>query len=115
MPLLTIPASVSKGASQSVTLDKNALFSLAAISSDPFFSIQTNVKRVIIEYNSDPSNQRVYLIFDISESSPTATFHASNHARRTFLLEKAILEDFDEGTLVINRADLPVGFDVEVI
>lgn len=115
MPLLTIPASVSKGAPQVVTLDKSALFALAAVSSDSFFSDQSNVKRVIIEYNSDPSNQRVYLVFDMSQSSPSATFQVSAHARSSFLLEKVILEDFDEGTLVVNRANLPVGFDVVVI
>lgn len=115
MPILNTPASISKGASQTITLDKSALFSLAAISADSFFSIQTNVKRVIVEYNSDPSNQREYLIFDLSQESPTAIFEVSSRARSSFLLERIVLEDFDEGTFVVERSDLPVGFDVTVI
>lgn len=115
MPLLTIPASISKGASQSVALDKSAVFALAAVSGDAFFSVQANVKRVIVEYNSDPGNQREYLVFDMSEESPTASFEVSARARSSFLLERIVLEDFDEGTLVVERADLPVGYDVTII
>jgi hypothetical protein len=115
MPLLSIPASVSKGASQSVTLDKSALFALAAVSGDSFFSVQANVKRVIVEYNSNPGNQREYLVFDLSQESPSATFQVSSRARSSFLLERVVLEDFDEGTLVVERADLPVGYDVTII
>lgn len=115
MPLLSMPASVSKGTALTVTLDKSALFALAAVSSDSFFSNMTNVKRVIIEYNSDPGNQRKYLIFDVSEESPSAIFETSIHSRSWFLLERVVLEDFDEGTLVIERPDLPVGYDVVTI
>jgi len=115
MPLFTIPASISKGAAQSVTLDKSALFALAAVSGDAFFSIQTNVKRAIVEYNSNPGNQKEYLVFDLSQTSPTATFQVSARARSNFLLERIVLEDFDQGTLIIDRADLPVGFDVAII
>lgn len=115
MPLLSIPASVSKGASQSVTLDKSALFALAAVSGDSFFSVQANVKRVIVEYNSNPGNQREYLVFDLADASPSAVFQVSSRARSNFLLERIVLEDFDEGTLVVERADLPVGYDVTII
>lgn len=115
MPLLAIPASISKGASQVVTLDKSAVFALAAVSSDAFFSVQSNVKRVIVEYNSDPGNQKELLVFDMSQETPTANFLVSLRARSSFLLEKIVLEDFDEGTLAIERADLPVGYDVTII
>lgn len=115
MPLLTVPASVAKGAAQSVTLDKSALFALSAVSSNSYFSDSANVKRAIVEYNSDPGNQREYLIFDMAEASPTATFQVSNHARSEFLLDRIVLEDFDEGSLVIERADLPSGFDIQII
>lgn len=115
MPLLTIPASISKGAQQIIVLDKSAVFSLAAVSSDSFFSIQSNVKRAIVEYNSDPGNQTEFLVFDLSQESPSASFEVSSRARSSFLLERIILEDFDEGTLVINRSDLPVGYDVVII
>lgn len=115
MPLLSMPASVSKGSSQSVTLDKTALFALSAVSGDSYFSIEANVSRCIVEYNSNPGDQKEYLIFDMSQASPTASFLVSEHARDSFLLERIVLEDFDEGTLVVERADLPVGLDVVII
>jgi len=115
MPLLSIPASISKGSAQSVTLDKSALFALAAVSGNSYFSNQSNVSRCIVEYNSNPGDQKEYLVFDLSQASPTAVFQVSNRARGSFLLERIVLEDFDEGTLVVDRADLPVGFDVVMI
>lgn len=115
MPLLTIPASISKETSQVVTLDKSAVFALAAVSNDAFFSVQANVKRVIVEYNSNPGNQKEFLIFDLSQQSPTAAFQVSSRARSSFLLERIVLEDFDEDTLVVQRADLPTGYDVTIV
>lgn len=115
MPLFNIPASISKGSAQTVTLDKSALFALAAVSADAFFSDESNVKRCIVEYNSNPGDQKEYLVFDLSQASPTAIFQVSTHARGSFLLERLVLEDFDEGTLVVDRADLPAGFDVVTI
>lgn len=53
MSLLSIP-SVTKGESAIVTLNKSELFSLSAVSSDPTFSIQANVKKCIVEYGSNP-------------------------------------------------------------
>lgn len=115
MPLFSIPASIAKGSPYTVTLDKSALFALAAVSSDAFFSDSSNVSRCIVEYNSNPGDQKHYLIFDLSQAAPTAVFQSSAHARSQFLLERVVLEDFDEGTLVVNRADLPVGFDIVLI
>lgn len=115
MPLFTIPASIAKNTQQSVSLDKAALFALASVAANSFFAEPGNVKRAIVEYNSNPGNQKEYLIFDISQESPTAIFKVSEHARSSFLLERVVLEDFDEGSLVIERSDLPVGFDVTII
>lgn len=115
MPLFNIPASVAKGSPQTVTLDKSALFALAAVSGDAFFSDEANVSRCIVEYNSNPGDQKEYLVFDLSQASPTAIFQVSQHARNSFLLERIVLEDFDEGTFVVERADLPAGFDVVII
>jgi hypothetical protein len=111
MPLLTIP-SIVKGVSAAITLDKPTLFSLSSVLADPYFSVQANVKKCIVEYNSDPANEREVLEFDLSQTSPSANFFVSVKARNSFLLERIILEDFDNGTLVIERAALPSGLDV---
>lgn len=111
MALLTIP-SVVKGTAVSVTLNKTELFALSAVAADAFFSNSTNVKRCVIEYNSDPGNQREILDFDLSQASPTASMLISINARDSFLLERLVLEDYDGGVLVVERANLPSGLDV---
>jgi hypothetical protein len=113
MPLLNIP-SISKGIAASVTLDKPTLFSLSSVLADPYFSIQANVKKCVVEYNSEPANQREILEFDLSQLSPSASFLVSDKARSSFSLERIILEDFDNGTLIIERASLPSGLDITV-
>jgi len=115
MPLISMPASLSKGSSHTITLDKDALFALPVVSADSYFSIQSNASRCIVEYNSNPGDQKHYLIFDLSQASPSAIFTTSEHARGSFLLERIVIEDFDEGTLVIERPNLPVGYDVTLI
>lgn len=113
MPLLTIP-SITKGTSATVSLDKATLFSLSAVLADSYFSIQANVKKCVVEYNSNPGNEREILEFDLSQSSPSTSFLISDKARDSFLLERVILEDFDNGTLIIERASLPSGLDITV-
>ena len=111
MPLLNIP-SISKGISANITLDKPTLFSLSSVLADPYFSIQANVKKCIVEYNSEPSNQREVLEFNLSQLSPVAGFLISDKARDSFSLERIVLEDFDNGTLIIERSALPSGLDI---
>lgn len=113
MPLLTIPL-ITKGISATVSLNKPTLFSLSAVLADPYFSIQANVKKCLVEYNSEPANQREILEFDLSQLSPSAAFLVSDKARNSFSLERVILEDFDNGTLIIERASLPSGLDITV-
>lgn len=111
MPLLTIP-SLTKGTAATITLDKSTLFALAAVSGDAYFSDQTKVRSCIIEYNSDPGNQRHVLNFDLAQASPSASFLASDRARDDFLLERLVLVDHDGGTLVLERSSLPSGLDI---
>ncbi len=113
--LLTVPAIVSKGEPAIITLDKSALFSLAAVQADPYFSNPANVRDVFVEFNSEPGNQRKILRFDLSEVTPTAKFLATAHAKDVFLLERILLVDFDEGTLAVERANLPSGLDISLI
>lgn len=114
MSLLSIP-SVTKGESAVVTLNKSELFSLSAVSSDSTFSVQANVKKCIVEYVSSPGNQKKVLQFDLSQSSPSASLLLSLKARDAFNIDRLILEDFDGGTLVVERSQLPSGLDVVLL
>lgn len=113
MALFTIP-SITKGTAVSVTLNKTDLFALAAVVADAHFSDSDNVKRCVVEYNSDPSNQRKVLDFDLSQASPTASLLISVKGRDTFLLERLVLEDFDGDILILERAELPSGLDISI-
>ena len=112
--LLTIPALVTRGQAASFTLSKSDLFALAGVSSDTYFSVQANVQFALVVYDSQIGNQKELLRFDLLAASPQASFLVSERARDVFLLERIILEDFDGGTLAIERAELPAGLDVTV-
>lgn len=111
MALFTIPA-VSKGTAAVIQLDKTELFALTPVIADAYFAVQANVDKVIVEFNSDPGNQKELLKFDMADAVPEASFQVSALARDSFLLERIILTDFDGGMLVIERSQLPSGFDI---
>lgn len=111
--LLTIP-SVVRETTATVTLNKQDLFSLAPVSSDPYFSVESNVKSCVVEFNSEPGNQKKILRFDLLQSTPSASFLFSAKAKSSFLLERIVLEDNDGGTFVLKREDLPSGLDISV-
>lgn len=113
MALLTIP-SVTKGTAVSVSLNKTDLFALAAVAADAYFSVQSNVKRCIIEFNSDPGNQRKILDFDLSQVAPTASFLVSLRGRDSYLFERMFLEDNDGGLLILERSQLPSELDISL-
>jgi hypothetical protein len=113
MALLTIPSlPLAKAAAHTIALNKADLFNLSAVSVDAYFSVQANVSRCIVEYNSEPGNQKELLVFDLAEASPTAIFQVSARARETFVMERIILEDFDGGNLILTGAQIPSGFTI---
>ena len=113
MALLTIP-SITKGTAASVSLNKSDLFALAAVAADAYFSDSDNVKRCVIEFNSDPGNQRKILQFDLSQASPSASLLISSFGRDSYLLERLVLEDNDGGVLILERSELPSGLDISL-
>lgn len=113
MALLTIPTQpLSKATAYTITLSKTDLFALSAISTDAYFSVQANVAKCIMEYNSDPGNQKDILTFDLSQATPSATFQVSTRARTTFLLERIVLTDYDGGTLILTGSQIPSGYTI---
>lgn len=113
MPLLTIP-SIAKGTSATIELNKTNLFTLAAVAADAYFSDPANVKLCIVRFDSDPGNQSRTLQFDLSQATPSASILLSARARSSFLLDRLTLVDYDGGTLVISRSQLPSGLDIAI-
>jgi hypothetical protein len=111
MSLLILPI-IEKGTSATINLDKTALFSLSPVVSDSWYSNPLNVKKCYVEYNSVVGNQNKTLVFDLSQSSPTDSIYFSPRARDEYRLERVILEDFQGGVLVLERADLPSSLDI---
>jgi len=103
-----------KGAPGLVTLDKSALFALSAVQSDAYFSNQMNVSRALFVFEATGGQMEV-LNFDLSNETPSDTFSLSSRARDSFLLKRVILEDFDGGSLVVDRTELPAGLDIAAI
>lgn len=114
MALLSIP-SITKGTPAAIALDKSALFALSAVAADDYFSDQANVSKCIIEYKSSTGNQKKKLIFNLSDSSPTANLSISNKGgKSSFDLVKIILEDFDGDVLVLSGNQIPSGFNIQI-
>jgi hypothetical protein len=108
---LSLPQ-ITKGKPATVQLNKAALFQLSKISSDSYFSLQSNVKTCLVVYKSSVSNQKEILRFDLSEAIPSASFLVSALARGNFELYKVILEDHDKGKLSLKQADLPSSLNI---
>jgi len=106
MAFLTIPGTVEREVAATITLDKTDLFALSPISGDAYFSDPANCSKVLIEWNSNPGNQKEIGFFDLSLASPSHPFLVSDVARSSFLVERLILVDFDSGELVLSRSQL---------
>jgi hypothetical protein len=68
--------------------------------------VASNVKDLLVVYQSTQGNQKEILRFDLSQEEPTATFLVSDRARDEFLLKTLILNDFDNDSLTIQRSQL---------
>ena len=110
--LLTFPQPPQKNVPATVSLDVGALLQLPQVSADDYFSDIENVDFVLAVYDSEVGNQKEFVRFRLSEGETDSIFFVSDRARDVFLLERVILCDFDNGTLTIERSELPMGLDV---
>lgn len=115
MALLTIPA-ITKGAEATVTLTKSDLIALAPVVASSWFSASSNanIASVKVIYKSTAGNQKKSLFFDFSQTTPSSKVLFSTHARSTFAISKIIVQDFDQGTLVIQGSDIPSGLNINL-
>lgn len=103
--MINKPQSLVKETPLTFTLDKNTLF--AAVT-DSYFSVETNVKKIIFVYKSSIGHQRKRIEFLTSEETPSATVVFSGKANSLFNLEKIIMVDYDDGTLAVSETIVPV-------
>jgi hypothetical protein len=104
MSFLTKPI-VVKGEPSSFALVKSQLILVPKIASDSFFADTTNWKRISIQFKNAQGQEEV-LVFDGTESLPTASFDVTEKARADYEITRIIIKDLDDGTLVIKRSDL---------
>jgi hypothetical protein len=116
MPIITKPASIQKGVAASFSLDKATLAAVASVAADSYYSNQSNWQRVSLYYSSASAGvgaQVEVVIFDATQSSPTANFVASSTARTQYNIAQIVIRDFDNGCFVVPRSQLTTSeFDI---
>lgn len=116
MPIITKPASIQKGVAASFSLDKATLAAVASVGADSYYSNQSNWQRVSLYYSSASAGvgaQVEVVIFDATQSSPTANFLASSTARTQYNIAQIVIRDFDNGCFVVPRSQLTTSeFDI---
>jgi hypothetical protein len=116
MPIITKPASIQKGVASSFSLDKATLAAVASVAADSYYSNQSNWQRVSLYYSSSSAGvgaQVEVVIFDATQSSPTANFLASSTARTQYNIAQIVIRDFDNGCFVVPRSQLTTSeFDI---
>lgn len=104
MPIITKPGSVVKDTANSFSLSKSSLAALSIVSSDAWFSQQSNWKKVRVNYISSVGNQFISVIFDATQANPTGTFYAMSPCRDNFEVFNIVIEDFNRGSLKIDSS-----------
>lgn len=106
MSIITKPTIIQKQIPANFILNKLNLSNIHIVASDEYFSNINNWKYVIIYYKSTLTKQKEILVFDALEDSPIAKFLISGKAVGSFEVQKIVIQDFDNGTLVIKRNHL---------
>jgi hypothetical protein len=114
MPILIKPISVLKNMKNAFSLNKASLAAIPLIEANSYFGDESNWKRVAFHYKSNEGNQRETVVFNISETTPAASFFVSGVARGNFTLEHIVIHDFDGGHLTINRNSIPDVTEMDV-
>lgn len=115
MTIITKPSIVTKNEAAQFTLNKTELSNHATVAANTYFQDTANWKEVIMKFTSTSGNQIEVLVFDATQSSPTANFLVSDKARNGFEIQSITIMDFDGGSLKVSQMDLNMSeFDVAV-
>lgn len=112
MSLVSFSEQPSKNNYISITLDKAIVSGLTQVSSDPYWSVETNISRAIVHYLSSEGNQRKILTFDYTQENPSTTLNFSDSARDLFNINMLVLVDNDSGILILSREMLTSQLDL---
>lgn len=116
MSFISKPEFISKGAAAVFSLLEEQLLLHPLVSSDPYFSVSSNWKKVVLFYNSTEGGQKATVSFETAQSLLTAQFFVSTQARDVFNISGAYILDFDGGKIVIPRDSLDTElFDIVLI
>lgn len=106
MAILTKPGTVLKGTPANFSLDKDELAAHSALSSDAYFSDNSNWKKVLFLFKSSVGNQSEAVSFDATQAFPVGVFSVSTRARNIFQISGIIISDYDGANFVIQRSQL---------
>jgi hypothetical protein len=114
MAIITKPVGgIFKGTPAEIILNKSELALLPIVSSDDYFSVTSNWKKVILSYISSTGKQKEIVEFDATESIPTGIFDVSLKARNIFEIQVVKIVDFDGDIFIVPRDQLITSdFDV---
>lgn len=109
--MLTIDGTLQKGSETRVILDLFAILNHSKVSSDAYFSVQSNWDIVVLNYASVPGLQKEVIVFkeDVdAQRASVSFFGVSTNARDSFFIKNITIVDKQGGFLQLNRSDLPV-------
>lgn len=93
MAILSYSVDPSKGSTVVATLNKANLFAVPELAADAFWSDPNNTKTVVILLKSTSGNDKVGLVFDCTQSSPTDNLTFPSNCRDMFDIEQVTLVD----------------------
>jgi hypothetical protein len=104
--------SIEKGQDNVITLNKTLLNNLF---SDAYFDDANNWKSIIVIYKT-PEGQVNDMIFDAALGSPVGNFNPTDKSiDATWEVQAILIQDFDNGSLRLNRGDLTTAdFDIVI-
>ena len=106
---------IVKGTPATFTLDKAELALNSIVAASPYYSDMANWDKVTVVYRSSVGNQSEKVVFDATQTTPTASFSASATARDIFEVVRVTIFDFDSGYISVQRVDLVTAeFDVDM-
>lgn len=115
--MLTINGNLQKGSEVEFVLNLNDLLAHSKVSSDSYFSSQSNWDKVVLSYSSVPGLQKEVLVFkgvDFGIDS-SADFGVFANARDSFFIKSLTILDKQGGYLQIKRDELTVAdFDIHL-
>jgi hypothetical protein len=102
MAILNYNQAPAKGSTSVVTLSKADLVAVAQLAADSYWSVADNLKAATILLQSIEGREQITLIFDCTQTSPTANLTFPVHCRSSFGIKQILVEDYLKDSFVVN-------------